>query len=168
MKAEGGTQIAFDACIFNSTIKNWAEREMIHVCLCLSAVFDFLVSSRSDFCCRETDGRQVAKAVLACWDATEEQDADRVQLGIVLGCKWASSPASFSSAPCKAVVPAACSSGVGGQMPSLALPSGRDLSWGVNPLLFTLPCTKGEFSHFLRHRIKAIYTVWYSFKLLPI
>lgn len=45
----------------------------------------------------------------------------------------------------------ACSGGVGGQTPSLALPSGGDLNPGVNPLLFTLPRTKGEFSPLLRH-----------------
>lgn len=141
---------------------------MVGVCFCLSAVFDFSVSNRSDFCCREADSGQVAKAALAYWDTTEEQDADQVQLGIVLGCKWASSPASFPSAPCEAMVPAACSSSVGGQTPSLALPSGRDLNCGVNPLLFTLPRTKGEFSHLLCHWIKAIYTVWYSFSTLPL
>lgn len=60
---------------------------MVGVCLCLSAVFDFLASNRSDFRCRETHSGQVAKAALACRDTTEEQDADRVQLEIVLGCK---------------------------------------------------------------------------------
>lgn len=40
---------------------------------------------------------------------------------------------------------------VGSQTPALALPSGRDLNRGVNPLLFTLPRTEGEFSHLLRH-----------------
>lgn len=60
---------------------------MVGVCLCLSAVFDFLVSNRSDFCCRETDSGLVANAALACLDATEKQDAERVQLGIVLGYK---------------------------------------------------------------------------------
>lgn len=72
MKAEGGTKIAFDAFFQHHHKKNWSEREMVGVCLCLSAVFDFLASNRSDFCCRETDSGQVAKAALACWDATEE------------------------------------------------------------------------------------------------
>lgn len=124
------------------------------------------VSDRSHFCCRETGSGQVARTALACWDTAEDQDADRVQLGIVLGCKRVSSPARFPSAPCGAIVLPACSRHAGGLTLSLALPLGRDPYCGVNSLLFTLPSIKGGFWCWLHQWTKAIYTVWYSFSTL--